>query len=241
MSNNHLNFIEQAKKAYSEKFMDKICKKLSITDDIKKKDFCDCVMDFSVNYLDANEINTDRIPAHKQKKIIEDYRSSLKKAQRKFRILEHNNATSSEFHGTLREEIAKTESKEIEEMFAPYIDIGEGEFSFWRRTPSHFDQLLEVIIKAAKEAVKSIEKDSKTSPKKQYLLEWVNLMRKAWPHFTDINFGLGDWLKNNELKGHDNQKGMYKSVCVDVLHDLIAVVDKEITRSDIEAAIRKTE
>lgn len=237
ISNEHLKFLEQVHGLYSKQFLKKTYDRLSIADEKKRKEFVDYAVYNAVNYLDACEINQDRLPVFKQRKILENYKTSLKRAKREFNKVESNSAVNSVFHSTLRKKIKTCENADIEKMFHPYMQIRGGKHEFWYRSEPLFNHFLDILIETAGEAHKNIREDFKADLRKKFLLDWVTLMRKDWSYFTDITFGLGDWLKGSEL-GNEEQ-GMYKSVCVDVLYDLFHVVDKKITRSEIENAIRK--
>lgn len=234
----HMKFKKRISNLYSEKFMEDIYLRLSITDNYKKQQFREYAVDCAVNYLDAHENNKDRLPVFKQRKILNKYEISLMKAKSMFNNLESCNSANATFHDTLRKKIQNSENKDIKKMFSPYIQVNCGEHEFWFRSEPLFNQFLDTLIEATKEATKNIKDDYKADLTSKFLLEYVILMRQKWSFFTDVTFGLGDWYKTNEL--NDNEKSMYKSVCVDVLCSLFSPVDKKISRSEIEGSVRKS-
>ncbi len=238
MSNKHLRFLERTREIYSEEFLESVYARLSIAED-KQKDFREYAIYNAVNFLDACEVNPKRLPIFKQQKVLEKYRISLEKAQREFGKVKSSHEVNSVFHSTLRKIIKGSENTDIEKMFHPYMQVSGGKHDFWYRSEALFNEFLETLVMAANEARKNIREDFKADLKKEFILEWVVLMHKDWSYFTDITFGLGDWFKTGEL-GND-EKGMYRSACVDVLYDLFIVVGEKILRSDIENAIRKTQ
>ena len=153
--------------------------------------------------------------------------------------IEEHSLTSHLFHSSLKEEIKKTQSQDIKNMFAPYLRLNDDEGAHWSNSPETFTQFLDTIIKAAKEAPNHIGSNYKTNLRNQHIAEWVFNMRNAWPDFTEISFGLGDWLVGLNDADDPDKKGIYKSQCADILYDLLSAIDVEIKKSDIETAMRK--
>jgi len=231
-SGEHFKFRDRVEKAYSDDFMMDIYGLLSIDID-KQAQFRDYIIGNGLNFLEACHLNKDLTPPYQIKSILDKYVTALRTTQTKFKAITGNENVNSLFHNTLRDKIRES-SPEMQTMFKPYMNVQGGDYDLWTRSEDSFYQFLDVLINTAQEAPNNIHEDYKAKIKSDFLLEWAVLMENTWSYFTDINFGIADWIKSDNA-----EDSSYKSACAGVLYDLLNAIDKEITLSEIETAIRK--
>lgn len=240
---NSEKFAVQVDAIYSEEFLSKIFETLAVSDAGKREGFADLLKRVSVSYLTAQDINSGRIQPHQQKAVFERYASALEETQRRYKEIQQHNSTSANFHDALKDLIRETKTNALKNMFEPYVSVGDGEVSLGSLSTGLFDEFLSALIEAANKAPDYIDAHDKADLSKEYILWWLHRISLNWYQFTEISFALGDWLTNDELKVVDNgslkKKGIYKSTSLDVLYDLLSAVDENITRKDIETAMRK--
>tara|TARA_R110002126_G_scaffold3263_1_gene18378 strand:+ start:81027 stop:81779 length:753 start_codon:yes stop_codon:yes gene_type:complete len=240
---NHIKIVAQIDAAYPDEFLHSICERLRTKDADKIEYFIERVKYSSVSYLNAIDMNSDRITPKQQNKLLDDYGSSLKEVQIRYRAVQEYGTSRAKFHKALRKRVEETEGTGMQEMFSPYVTLDKSEEVLGGIAISVFDKFLDVLIDAAEDAPNQSVGNDKAEIKGKFLVEWVASMAKSWPHYTQTSFAMGDWIKNDDSQIENSEsngkKGMYKSLCLDVLYDLLKAADKKITRSDLETAMRK--
>lgn len=232
-------FADEIDGIYSKEFLNDKFDLLNVSDD-KRAEFSDFLKQTSVSYLSAIDMNTDRVQPNQQKKIFENYVTALKEAQRRYREIQESSPTNGNFHKALRAKVEKIESDGLKEMFHPYVYYSDNEEELQGGISiALFDDFLEALIETAQDAPSFIGKNDKANLEKDFILWWLARIGSNWLKYTDTPFTLGDWYTNKELNIVDEKKGQYMSLCLDVLQDLLKAVDKKITRSDVETAMRK--
>jgi hypothetical protein len=236
-------FETQVTKIYSSQFLNDIFVLLDITDKGKKDDFKDFVVKVSTSYLSAKDMNQGRIQPNEQKKIFKKYIASLNEVQKYFQEIQKHNSTSANFNDSLRDAVKNTKHVWLQEMFHHYVSLGDGKLSLGSISSGAFDEFIKTLIEAAQNAPEYMNEHDKANIDKEYILWWLHKIGTNWERFTKVSFGLGDWFKEDEWEEKDidnpDKRGRYKSTSLDVLYDLLKIIDKKITRADIETAMRK--
>ncbi len=240
---NSIKFEAEVSKIYSNEFLSKVFDRLDIFDVEQRNEFASFLKRTSAGYLTGKDINAGRIQPHRQKKMFKKYSSALRETQKQYQEVMENSSTSGNYNASIRDIVKGLDDPGMREMFAPYVTMGDGEKELGGISITLFDKFLGVLVEAAEKAPGYINENDKANLDKEYVLWWVDRLSRYWPDYTDVSFALGDWFTNEEL-GIDKsdllkKKGLYKSLCLDVLYELLSVVDKKVTRADIETAMRK--
>lgn len=229
---------EQVKAIYTYDFLKDKCQPLNLKN---YNEFSKYLIDASTSYLSAKEMNADRVTPREQKIIFKNFESSLKETLKHYLKVQQYGSTSANYHDALRDLVSKTEEAGMQEMFSPYVTLGDGKENLGGISITLFEKFLGVLIEASSNAPRHIKPYQKANISNDYILWWINRLGKYWTEFTDITFGLGDWYTNEQLGSSavKGKKGRYISTSLDVLYDLLHAVDNKITHSDIETAMRK--
>ena len=220
----------EIEKIYSEDFLEGIYIRLNIYDYPKRKDFSSLLKDIAASYLTGKNMSSRRIRPNEQKTLFRDYATSLEEVRNIYNKIESFNTTSAHFHDALRDVIKDSKVIGLKEMFSPYITMGDGNKSLGGIANTIFIEFLGALVEAANKAPHYINENDKASMDNEFILWWLERVSKHWPSYTEIPIALGDWHK--ELKS-------YKSPSADILYNLLSAIDGQITRANIETAIRK--
>lgn len=238
-----LQFEKDIDKIYSAQFLEKIFRRLGVSEPQKKNDFEKFLKSTAVSYLTAKDINAKRIQPNKQKDLFKKYASALENTRKLYNQIIEYNSTSSNYHDDIRDEIRITKIQGMDKMFDPYVTIGDGENSLGSTSTTLFDEFLGVLAEGARKAPDYIKEHDKADLSKEYILWWLHRIGSYWSDFTNVPFALGDWYKNEDFGIKESEgtkkKGLYYSEALDVLYELLVSVDEKITRADIETAMRK--
>jgi len=229
---------EQVQKIYNDNFLKEKCLPLNLKDFDK---FSKYLIDSSTSYLSAKDMNSDRVTPTEQKILFKNFENSLKETLKRYQEVQKYGATSANYHDALRNLVSKTEEAGMQEMFNPYVTLGDGKENRGGIAITLFEKFLGVLIQSSHNAPKYIKNYQKANIDSDYTLWWINRIGKRWSEFTDVTFGLGDWYTNEQLGSSsvEGKKGRYISTSLDVLYELLHAVDNKITHSDIETAMRK--
>ncbi len=234
-------FEAEVEKIYSGAFLLKAFRTLGVESYDDREEFTKFLKSIAVSYLSAKDMNAGRIQPNQQKKIFKKYQKSLEQTRALYKEVITHNSTSSNYHDAIRDEIKSTDIQGMDKMFDPYVTVGDGVNSLGSIATTLFDEFLGMLVEGAKKAPDYINENDKANMDTEYILWWADRLKRYWPSYTAMPFSLGDWIKysEEEQKKYSGKKGFYKSVCVDVLTDLLTAIDEKIDRSDIETAVRK--
>ena len=204
---------------YSSDFLKNICKRLGIDDAEEKIRFSQFIVSAGEEYSQLKYLNPKNPDIRPQKRLLKQYHNAITKAQDLYAKIQKDRICEGRLSISLRSEYNEL-SMGTKKKLSPYInDTG--------RFEPLFAHSLELHIIASEGAIYLA---SSKNPEKEILLRWLIAYKKNWPKRIKIKFGLGDYM----VKGSE-----YKSVCRDILYDLIVKIDPKISKTYIASLMRE--
>lgn len=203
---------------YSPEFLDSVCKRLQSTDPEELEKFSKLIVYLGEQYLFLKLINPQNSEAAKQKKLLKQYYTSLKKTKKLYDRINKDNFCESALSISLRTEYNKL-SADIKSKISAYIAEG--------RYEELFANSLELHLKASEIAPNII---CMKYSSRNILMQWLVAYKINWTQKSQVQFTLGDYLTENNG---------YKSKSCDILHEILSKIDPTHTRTYVANLMRE--
>lgn len=222
---NYIQIVKEVDEIYTDEFLKEICDRLKISN-FKRKKFKKCVKDAAISYLNAVDMNSNRITPEKQSKLMNNYADAIEEVQKQYRNIQQYTTTSGKFGKSLRRLVSKTKEPGMKDMFYPYVDDGS-------MATTLFDKFLGVIVEAARQAPEENIGNDKKVIEGKLIAFWVASIRRGW------DMCVSDEIPFQHGKTYKEMGGDTTNTCPRILCLLFEKISPNTPKTRVKTALRK--